>query len=94
VPLLVGTTVVVHAYASSTEARVTKLVSSLDKKTGDVLRRAPRCVSRDAAAVVELTPSRALAVERFEDYQKLGRVQLRRDGATVALGVVVETFFQ
>jgi elongation factor 1 alpha-like protein len=94
VPLLVGTTVVVHAYASSTEARVTKLVSSLDKKNGDVLRRAPRCVSRDAAAVVELTPSRALAVERFEDYQKLGRVQLRRDGATVALGVVVETFFQ
>ena len=94
VPLLVGTTVVVHAYASSTEARVTKLVSSLDKKNGDVLRRAPRCVSRDAAAVVELTPSRALAVERFEDYQKLGRVQLRRDGATVALGVVVETFGQ
>ena len=94
VPLLVGTTVVVHAYASSTEARVTNIVSSLDKKTGDVLRRAPRCVSRDAAAVVELTPSRALAVERFEDYQKLGRVQLRRDGATVALGVVVETFFQ
>ena len=94
VPLLVGSTVVVHAYASLAEARVTKLVSSLDKKTGDVLRRCPRCVSRDAAAVVELTPSRALAVERFEDYQKLGRVQLRRDGATVALGVVVETFFQ
>jgi elongation factor 1 alpha-like protein len=42
--------------------------------------------------VVELAPSRALAVERFEDYPKLGRVQLRRDGATVALGVVVETF--
>ena len=92
VPLLVGSSVVVHAYASSTEARVTKLVSSLDKKTGDVLRTRPRCVSRDAAAVVELAPSRALAVERFEDYPKLGRVQLRRDGATVALGVVVETF--
>jgi elongation factor 1 alpha-like protein len=92
VPLLVGSSVVVHAYASSTEARVTKLVSALDKKTGDVLRLRPRCVSRDAAAVVELAPSRALAVERFEDYPKLGRVQLRRDGATVALGVVVETF--
>jgi len=92
VPLLVGSSVVVHAYASSTEARVTKLVSALDKKTGDVLRLGPRCVSRDAAAVVELAPSRALAVERFEDYPKLGRVQLRRDGATVALGVVVETF--
>ena len=92
VPLLVGSSVVVHAYASSAEARVTKLVSTLDKKTGDVLRRAPRCVSRDAGAVVELTPSRALAVERFEDYPKLGRVQLRRAGATVALGVVVETF--
>ena len=52
VPLLVGSSVVVHAYASSTEARVTKLVSSLDKKTGDVLRTRPRCVSRDAAAVV------------------------------------------
>ena len=92
VPLLAGSSVVVHAYASSAEARITKLVSTLDKKTGDVLRRAPRCVSRDAGAVVELTPSRALAVERFEDYPKLGRVQLRRAGATVALGVVVETF--
>jgi len=92
VPLLVGSSVVVHAYASSTEARVTKLVSVLDKKTGDVLRLRPRCVSRDAAAVIELAPSRALAVERFKDYPKLGRVQLRRDGATVALGVVVETF--
>ena len=88
-----SSSVVVHAYASSTAAP-TRLVSSLDKARG----RAPDApavrVVAAAVAAPASKPTLALLspVERFEDYRSWAGCSLRRDGATVALGVVVETF--
>jgi elongation factor 1 alpha-like protein len=92
VPLLVGTPLVVHAYAGATDGRVSRLISTADKKTGEIEKRNPRCVAKNTACVLEITPSRPVCVELFRDYKALGRVQLRKDGATVALGVVLEIF--
>ena len=41
-----------------------------------------------AAALVEVTPARALCLERYADYRALGRVALRDRGRTIAVGVV------
>ena len=92
VPILVGSQVILHAYAASVEARVSALVAALDPKTGNVTRERPRCLTKNLSAVVELTPVKPVCVERFDAYKALGRVALRSGGKTVALGVVTETF--
>jgi elongation factor 1 alpha-like protein len=54
-----------------------------------VQRQRPRCLLAGQAAVVEVTPTRPLCLERYADYRALGRVALRDCGRTVAVGIVV-----
>jgi elongation factor 1 alpha-like protein len=42
--------------------------------------------------VIELVPERPACVEREADVLALGRIALRRNGATVAIGIVTETW--
>ena len=48
----------------------------------------PRCVRRGESALVEVTVSRTVCLETYADYRQLGRFMLRRNGATVGVGVV------
>lgn len=58
VPLLVGSTVVLHAYTLAVEAKVSALIHQLDPKSGEITKTRPRCLTRNMSALVELTPSR------------------------------------
>ena len=90
VPILAGSTVVLHAYSVAVEAKVSALVHQLDPKTGEVVKTRPRCLTRNMSAVVELTTSRPVCVERYVDCKALGRLAIRAGGKTLALGVVTE----
>ena len=94
VPLLVGTRVIVHSQSYAGEATVSAIVAGFDPARGfgeASSGRAPRCLTRNQGAVVELTmKTRPMCCERFDDVESMGRVALRRDGATVAVGVVRE----
>ena len=96
VPLLVGTRVIVHSQSYAGEATVSAIVAGFDPARGPAREasrasRAPRCLTRNQGAVVELAMrTRPMCCERFDDVESMGRVALRRDGATVAVGVVRE----
>ena len=57
-----------------------------------MLKARPRCLTRGMSALVELTPARAVCVERYADFKVLGRLALRQGGKTVALGVVTDVW--
>lgn len=87
VPILVGTRVIVHSQSYAGEATVSAIVAGEASSGG----RALRCLTRNQGAVVELAMrTRPMCCERFDDVASMGRVALRRDGATVAVGVVRE----
>ena len=92
IPILIGASIVLHHYANSVDAKVSKLCSLIDKKTGDETKKDPRCLTREQTALVEITVKNPICVERYVDFKSLGRVQIRRDGATIGLGVVMEVF--
>lgn len=74
--------------AARESGHISRLVSLLNSKTGEVQRARPRCLLKGQSAVVEVTPARPLCLEDYLHYRTLGRVALRDGGRTIAVGIV------
>ncbi|OMO90581.1 hypothetical protein COLO4_19045 [Corchorus olitorius] len=77
-----------HIHHVKEAARVTKIPSLLDSKTGKVTKKAPRCIVAKQSAVVEVILQEPVCVQEFSKCKALGRVFLRTLGRTVAVGIV------
>jgi elongation factor 1 alpha-like protein len=89
-PILPGSKFSFHQQQTEQPCKVLKLVSTLDRATGQVLKRSPRCVTRNSSAVVEVQLDEAVCAEPFRDCRDLGRLLLRAGGKTVAAGIILE----
>jgi len=67
---------------------VVRLLSILDPKTGLVRKKAPRCLTANQNAFMEVVPDRGACIEEYNNYRALGRVTLRAAGRTIAVGIV------
>lgn len=87
-PILTGSQLEFHIHHAKEAARVVKILSLLDSRTGKVTKKAPRCLLAKQSAVVEVALQEAVCVEEFSTCKALGRVFLRVLGRTIAVGVV------
>ena len=90
VPLTNGMPVVLHQQSLVEPATITKLVSHLNRSTGDLIKRKPRCLLKNSSAVIEITTQRPICVELHNDVKQLGRIMLRQEGKTIAAGLVTK----
>ncbi len=85
-----GYSAVLHIHTAEEEVTVVKLVSELDKKTGEPKPGgAPRFVKSGALCVCVLKATRTICVEKFETLQQMGRFTLRDEGRTLGIGKVL-----
>lgn len=90
-PILRGVRLVMHSCGSATEIRFTKLISILEK--GQVKKNKPMSIKSGQTAMVQvelLDPCKTVPLERFSDNKDLGRIIFRREGSTIAVGIVEE----
>ncbi|OVA18984.1 Elongation factor [Macleaya cordata] len=87
-PILIGSQVEFHVHHAKEAARVGKIVSLIDQKTGKASKRAIRCLTTKQSALIEVILDGAVCVEEFSDCRALGRVFLRASGRTVAVGII------
>uniref|UniRef100_A0A7C9CYX7 Tr-type G domain-containing protein n=1 Tax=Opuntia streptacantha TaxID=393608 RepID=A0A7C9CYX7_OPUST len=87
-PILIGSQLEFHIHHTKEAARVVKIVSLLDPKTGKETKKAPRCLLSKQSAIIEVALQAAVCVEEASTCKALGRVFLRSSGRTVAVGVV------
>ncbi|XP_059637667.1 uncharacterized protein LOC132279655 isoform X2 [Cornus florida] len=87
-PIVIGSQMEFHIHHAKEAARVVRLLSLLDPKTGKVKKQSPRCLSSKQSAVVEVVLQGAVCVEEFSSCKALGRAFLRSSGRTVAVGIV------
>lgn len=71
-------------------ATIKKLVSQLDKNTGEVIKEKPRFLTKGMSAIVEIKINRPICMELFQTYRELGRFMLRYSGTTIAAGIITE----
>ncbi|XP_042908568.1 HBS1-like protein [Parasteatoda tepidariorum] len=90
IPITKGFPVILHYQSLSEQAIITKLISQLNRSTGEVVRKRPRCLSKNSSAIVEIEVNRIICLELFKDFKDLGRFMLRSGGSTVAAGLVTE----
>ena len=80
--------VTLHAHASQETGHMSQLVSLLNAKTFEVSKARPRCLLKGQSAMVELTLSRSMCLEPYQDYRALGRIALRDGGRTIAVRTI------
>ena len=71
-------------------AHAQALLHSIDKKTGKKTKTPPNFVKQGQAVIARLETDGLICIERYEDYQQLGRFILRDEGKTVAMGKVLK----
>ncbi|OIW19264.1 hypothetical protein TanjilG_20389 [Lupinus angustifolius] len=87
-PILMGSQLEFHVHHVKEPARVSKILSVLDPKTGKVTKKSPRCLTAKQSAVIEVILEEPICVLEFSSCKALGRVSLRLLGRTIAVGLV------
>ncbi|CAF0937206.1 unnamed protein product [Brachionus calyciflorus] len=90
IPMTNGFPVVFHYKSLNEAAVVKKLVSLLDKSSGEVVKEKPRVLNNGQSAIVEIKINRPICVELYQNYRELGRFMLRYNGVTIAAGQITE----
>lgn len=90
VPITKGFPVLIHHQSLVESGNIVKLKALLNKSTGEVLKKKPRCLGNNSVAVVDIEVSKPICIERYKDVKELGRVMLRVAGVTIAAGLVTD----
>ncbi len=89
-----GYTPVFHCHTAHVACEFTEIQKKLNPKTGQPMEeRSPDKVitlQTGDAAIVKITPTRPLVVEKYKELPQLGRFAIRDMGQTVAAGVVID----
>jgi len=88
-----GYSAVLHVHAAAVEVQLKKLITLIDRKTGDRTQEHPRFIKQDQVGIArfELSQSgQAICMEPFKHFPQLGRFTLRDEGRTVAVGKVLK----
>ncbi|MDT7899555.1 MAG: translation elongation factor EF-1 subunit alpha [Sulfolobales archaeon] len=86
----VGYTPVVHIHTASVACRISELVAKLDPKTGQEAEKNPQFLKMGEAGIVKFKPIKDLVVEKFNEFQPLGRFAMRDMGKTIGVGIVID----
>ncbi|CAF4915029.1 unnamed protein product [Pieris macdunnoughi] len=92
VPITKGYPVLLHHQSLIESAHIRKLKALLNKSTGEMIKKKPRCLGNNSVAVVDIEVCRPICIERYKDVKELGRVMLRVSGVTIAAGLVTEIY--
>ena len=65
-----------------------KILATIDQKTGKVIERDPESIKKGDSAIVEMRPIKPMTLETFKTYPPLGRICVRDNRETVAVGIV------
>ena len=84
-----GYEAILHVHTLEVEVVVTDLICVIDGATSKKTKRAFARTGQQCVAKVRITADLNSCLEKFDDYPALGRVTLRDEGKTIAIGKVV-----
>ncbi|KAI4376222.1 hypothetical protein MLD38_014008 [Melastoma candidum] len=87
-PILIGSQVELHIHHAMEAACVKKIISVLDPKTGEEMKKSPRILTPRQRAVIEVVLQGPVCAGEYSNCKALGRVSLRASGRTAAVGFV------
>ncbi|KAJ1510082.1 translation elongation factor EF-1 alpha [Coelomomyces lativittatus] len=86
--LMKGDKIIVDVHNARVECTIVELLERIDRRNGQVLEEFPKALKEGDAVVAKLVPSIPFCIEPFSEYPALGRVALRDQRRTLAVGIV------
>ncbi|KAK7061453.1 HBS1-like protein [Favolaschia claudopus] len=96
VPIITGATVELFHHSRDVPATISKLIATLDRASSKVVKSNPRVLTKGSFAEVQVTirPSgssgNSIPIEPYAANKAMGRILIRREGETIAAGVIME----
>ncbi|KAF9422015.1 hypothetical protein HW555_002235 [Spodoptera exigua] len=85
-----GYSAVMHIHCAVEEVSVKALFCLIDKKTGEKSKTRPRYIKEGQVAIVRIVCAGIICLEPFKNVNQLGRLTLRDENKTVAIGKVLK----
>ncbi|XP_010693065.2 uncharacterized protein LOC104906058 isoform X2 [Beta vulgaris subsp. vulgaris] len=85
-----GYKAVLHIHSVVEECEIVELLQQIDLKTRKPMKKKVLFVKNGASVVCRIQLSNMICVEKFSDFQQLGRFTLRTEGKTVAVGKITD----
>ncbi|KAJ6218501.1 hypothetical protein RDWZM_009658 [Blomia tropicalis] len=88
-PITKGFSSIIYSVCLQEVARISKLISIIDK-SNEVLKRNPRILLKNNNAIVEFTTSKPICIESYVEFKEYGRFIFRSGNSTVGAGIVTK----
>lgn len=85
-----GFSCVMHVHTAIEEVTFKQLLHKLEKGTNRKSKKAPAFAKKGMKIIAILETAAPVCVERYQDYQQLGRFTLRDQGQTIAIGKITK----
>jgi len=85
-----GYTPVFHAHTAQVACVISELIKTLDPRTGAAKAEHPDTIKAGDVAVVKVTPTRPMVIEKSSEFPQLGRFAIRDMGMTIAAGLCLD----
>jgi elongation factor 1-alpha len=83
-----GYSPVLDCHTAHIACKFAELKEKIDRRSGKKMEDAPKMIKSGDAAIVTMIPSKPMCVEKFSEYQPLGRFAVRDMKQTVAVGII------
>uniref|UniRef100_A0A158P9V0 Tr-type G domain-containing protein n=1 Tax=Angiostrongylus cantonensis TaxID=6313 RepID=A0A158P9V0_ANGCA len=87
-PIVKGIKAELYCHSLCESCTVVKLLSSINKGDGSVIKKQPRFLAKQMSGIVEILTDREVAIETYTKCKALGRITIRARGKTIAAGIV------
>ena len=81
-----GEQIMIHSYTSKSAGKILNLISTVDSRTGTVIKERPKFLKAGQFANICIKLDERLCLELFSNYRMLGRVAIRSGSHTIAAG--------
>lgn len=85
-----GYTPVFHCHTAQVACTITEIVKKINPATGAVVQEKPDFIKTGDSAIIKVTPTQPMCVEKAADFPPLGRFAIRDMGQTVAAGMIID----
>ena len=90
IPITKGFPVELHYKSLCEQAVIKRLVSQVNKSSGEEIRKNPRCLTKNSSGIIEIEMARPISIELYQNFKDLGRFMIRSRGSTIAAGLVTK----
>ena len=85
-----GYTPVFHCHTAHVACKIDEIVKKINPKDGSTIQENPDMLKSGDAAVIKVTPTQPLAIEKQADCPQLAKFAIRDMGKTIAAGIVLD----